>query len=250
MPPSSIAPIRRDSGNGHHRHRSPRLGCGHCPDEKYPNVRCAVGVHPNNCHEVPFERIADLRSYSHDARVVAIGEIGLDHHHKDASPELQAKYFEAQLGLAQELNFPVVIHSRESVDDCLAVLKHFPKVRAVFHCFTGTAADAARIWDAGHLTGFTGVVTFRNGRSLLEIAAQAPADRILVETDAPYLTPEPMRKQKINEPAMVIHTATAIAQARESQSRNSTPSPQKTPTIFIAGNPRKSGSALPLIPEN
>ncbi len=182
--------------------------------KKYPNVRCAVGVHPNNCHEVPFERIADLRSYAHDARVVAIGEIGIDHHHKDASPELQTKYFEAQLHVAQELDFPVVIHSRESVDDCLAVLKNFPKVRAVFHCFTGTAAEAARIWDAGHLTGLTGVVTFRNGRSLLEIAAQAPADRILVETDAPYLTPEPMRKQKINEPAMVIHTATAIAQAR------------------------------------
>jgi TatD DNase family protein len=216
--------------------------------KKYPNVRCAVGVHPNNCHEVPFERIADLRKYFPSpgtpgegrgggssgplksqpppqpspgvpgegirGRIVAIGEIGLDHYHKDAPRELQIKFFESQLELARKVNFPVVIHSRESVDDCLAVLKNFRRVRAVFHCFTGTAAEAARIWDAGHLTGFTGVVTFRNGRSLLEIAAQAPADRILVETDAPYLTPEPMRKQKINEPAMVIHTATAIAQAR------------------------------------
>jgi len=228
--------------------------------KEYPNIRCAVGVHPNNCHEVPFERIAELRKYFPSpgtpgegegggssgplksppppqlptrrdfaslslqspgvpgegvrGRIVAIGEIGLDYYHKDASRELQIKFFESQLELARKVDFPVVVHSRESVDDCLAVLKHFPKVRAVFHCFTGTAAEATRIWDASHLTGFTGVVTFRNGRSLLEIAAQAPADRILVETDAPYLTPEPMRKQKINEPAMVIHTATAIAQAR------------------------------------
>ena len=190
---------------------------------KYSNIRCAVGVHPNNCHEVPFESIAALRTFFPSAGVpgeggrgaiVAIGEIGIDRHHKDAPPELQIKYFEAQLDLAQQLAMPVVIHSRESVDDCLSVLKRFPKVRAVFHCFTGAAAEAARIWDGGHLTGFTGVVTFRNGRSLLEIAAQAPGDRILVETDAPYLTPEPMRKQKVNEPAMVVHTVTAIAEAR------------------------------------
>jgi TatD DNase family protein len=84
----------------------------------------------------------------------------------------------------------------------------------VFHCFTGTAEEARRIWDAGHLTGFTGVVTFRNGQALREIAGNAPGDRILVETDAPYLTPEPMRKQKVNEPAMVVHTAATVAAAR------------------------------------
>ena len=93
-------------------------------------------------------------------------------------------------------------------------LRAFEGVRAVFHCFTGTADEAKRIWDAGHLTGFTGVVTFRNGQGLRDIAAAAPADRILVETDAPYLTPEPMRKQKTNEPAMVVHTAAAVAAAR------------------------------------
>jgi TatD DNase family protein len=183
--------------------------------KKYSNVRCAVGVHPNNCHEVPLERIDDLPGYAADQAVVAIGEIGLDYYHHDAPPEMQAKYFEAQLGLALQLELPVVIHCREAIDDCLSMLSRFPKVRAVFHCFTGTTSDAERIWSAGHLTGFTGVVTFRNGRELLEIAAQAPRDRILVETDAPYLTPEPMRKQKVNEPAMVMHTAAAIAQARK-----------------------------------
>jgi TatD DNase family protein len=181
--------------------------------KKYSNIRCALGIHPNNCHEVPFERIADLRGLLPNA--VAIGETGLDYHHQDAPPATQAKYFEAQLGLAQELNYPVVIHCRQAVDDTLDILKRFPKVRAVFHCFTGTQSEAERIWEAGHLTGFTGVITFRNGRELLEIAARVPADWILVETDAPYLTPEPMRKQKINEPAMVIHTAAAIAAARK-----------------------------------
>lgn len=183
--------------------------------KKYSNIRCAVGVHPNNCHEVPLERIDDLREYAADPAVVAIGEIGLDYHHHDAPPEMQAKYFEAQLGLASQLELPVVIHCREAIDDCVAMLEQFPEVRAVFHCFTGTPSDAERIWAAGRLTGFTGVVTFRNGRELLEIAARAPRDRILVETDAPYLTPEPMRRQKTNEPSMVIHTAAAIAEARK-----------------------------------
>jgi len=100
------------------------------------------------------------------------------------------------------------------MDDCLSILRAFEEVRAVFHCFTGTADEAGRIWDAGHLTGFTGVVTFRNAEKLREITAAAPVDRILVETDAPYLTPEPMRKQKTNEPAMVVHTAAVVAEAR------------------------------------
>jgi TatD DNase family protein len=116
--------------------------------------------------------------------------------------------------MARELDMPVIIHCREATDDCLAILRAFDGVRAVFHCFTGTADEAKRVWDAGYLTGFTGVVTFRNGQVLRDIAAAAPKDRILVETDAPYLTPEPMRKQKINEPAMVVHTAAVVAEVR------------------------------------
>lgn len=178
------------------------------------NVRCAVGGHPNNCHEFPFEELSRLREFCADSAVVALGEMGLDYHHKFSSRQMQAKYFEAQLELARELKMPVIIHCREAMDDCLAILRGFDGVRAVFHCFTGTADEAKRVWDAGYLTGFTGVVTFRNGNALRDVAAAAPADRVLVETDAPYLTPEPMRKQKTNEPAMVIHTAAAVAQAR------------------------------------
>jgi len=179
-----------------------------------PNVRCAVGAHPNYCEEIQFQELARLREFCGEASVVALGEMGLDYHHESTPRGKQAEYFEAQLELAREVGLPVVIHCREAVEDCLATLRRFAGVRAVFHCFTGTAQEARRIWDAGYLTGFTGVVTFRNGQGLREIAGNAPGDRILVETDAPYLTPEPMRKQKVNEPAMVVHTAAAVATAR------------------------------------
>lgn len=179
-----------------------------------PNVRCAVGAHPNYCHEIEFEDLQRLRHYFDAPAVVAIGEMGLDYHYDFAQRQRQAKYFQAQLELARDARLPVIIHCREAVDDCLSILGAFADVRAVFHCFTGSGQEARRIWDAGHLTGFTGVVTFRNGQGLREVAAAAPADRILVETDAPYLSPEPMRKQKINEPALVVHTAAAVAAAR------------------------------------
>jgi TatD DNase family protein len=140
--------------------------------------------------------------------------MGLDYHHHYASTARQADFLRAQLELARELDRPVIIHCREAVDDCLAIMNSYAGISAVFHCFTGTADEAMRIFQAGYFIGFTGVVTFRNGESLRQIAASAPAERILVETDAPYLTPEPMRKQKVNEPALVVHTAEIVAQAR------------------------------------
>jgi TatD DNase family protein len=179
------------------------------------NIRCAVGVHPNHSHEVEFAEIARLKEYAGLPAVVAIGEMGLDYHHSFSSRELQAKYFVAQLEIAREAKLPVVIHCREAVEDCLSILRGFSQVRAVFHCFTGTMDEARRIWDGGYLTGFTGVLTFRNGEALREIAAAAPVGQILVETDAPYLTPEPVRKQKTNEPAFVVHTAAVLAGVRK-----------------------------------
>jgi TatD DNase family protein len=116
--------------------------------------------------------------------------------------------------LAAELKKPVVIHCREAVEDCLEILRAGPKVRAVFHCFTGTPAEAVRIVEAGYYLGFTGVLTFRNADGLRQAAKAAPPHRILVETDAPYLSPEPMRKHKVNEPAWIMHTAAALATAR------------------------------------
>ena len=175
------------------------------------NLRCTIGVHPNYCHEVEFESLAQLRELEREPSVIALGEMGLDYHHKFAPRTLQLKFFEAQLAMAAETNRPIVIHCREAVDDTLAILKGFSSVIAVFHCFTGSSDEATRILDAGYLLGFTGVVTFKKSDDLREAAKRTPRDRLLVETDAPYLSPEPFRSQKINEPALVVHVASVIA---------------------------------------
>jgi TatD DNase family protein len=177
----------------------------------HPQVRCAIGVHPNYCHEVEESEIERIRQMQSDPAVLALGEMGLDYHYNFADQARQRLFFSRQLSMARELNRPVVIHCREAVNDCLAVLADFPTVPAVFHCFTGTVDEGTRILDRGYLLGFTGVVTFKTSDALRDLVRQAPTDRMLVETDAPYLSPEPMRKQKINEPSFVIHTAAAIA---------------------------------------
>jgi TatD DNase family protein len=180
-----------------------------------PNVRCAIGIHPNRCGQVPIEDLPQLRQLQFDPSVVALGEMGLDYFHKFAPRDRQKNVFEFQLELAAELNRPVVIHAREAIDDTLAIMRGFPTVRAVFHCFTGSVDEARRILDAGYLLGFTGAVTYKNSDAIRTAAAMTPADRILVETDAPYLSPEPVRKQKTNEPSFVMHVATVVANVRK-----------------------------------
>ena len=179
-----------------------------------PNVRCAVGIHPNYTHEADPADLPRLRELQADPAVVALGEMGLDYFHKYAPRERQLQFFEPQLQLARELGRPVVIHSREATDDTLAVMRGFPGVRAVFHCFTGTPDEARKILDAGYLLGFTGAVTFKKNDALREAAALTPLDRMLVETDAPYLTPEPKRSQKTNEPSLVVHVAETVARVK------------------------------------
>jgi len=181
----------------------------------HASLRCAIGIHPNYCHEADISHIDTLRELQSDPAVVALGEMGLDYFHKFADRATQVKFFEAQLALAQELTRPVVIHSRDSIDDSLSILKNFPTVPAVFHCFTGTSGEARRIVDAGYLLGFTGAVTFNKNDDLRQAARLTPGDRLLVETDAPYLTPEPLRKQKTNEPSFVVHVAATIARVWE-----------------------------------
>src|SRR5687768_920493 len=179
-----------------------------------PDVRCAIGVHPNYSHEAEVSELPRLRELQADPSVVALGEMGLDYFHHYAPKTKQYQVFEPQLQLATELNRPVVIHCREATDDCLAMMRKFPAVRAVFHCFTGTPDEARKILDAGYLLGFTGAVTFKKNDALREAVALTPADRMLVETDAPYLTPEPKRSQKTNEPALVVHVADVIARVQ------------------------------------
>lgn len=178
------------------------------------NVRCAVGMHPNYCGNVTAEELPRLRSLLKEPAVVAVGETGLDYFHEHAPRERQREFFEFQLQLAIELRMPVVIHCREAVDDALAILRGFDGVRAVFHCFTGSPDEARRILDAGFLLGFTGAVTFKKNDELRRTCAAVPSDRLLIETDAPYLSPEPVRSQKTNEPAFVAHVAAVVARVR------------------------------------
>jgi TatD DNase family protein len=179
-----------------------------------PNVRCSIGIHPNYTHEADLADLPRLREIQSDPGVVALGEMGLDYFHSYAPRARQLQFFESQMQLARELNRPVVIHSREATDDTLAVMRDFPGVRAVFHCFTGSPNEARKILDAGYFLGFTGAITFKKNDLLREAVALTPLDRMLVETDAPYLTPEPKRSQKTNEPALVVHVAEVAARAK------------------------------------
>jgi len=179
-----------------------------------PNVRCAIGVHPNYCGHVRIEDLPQLRHLQSDPSVAALGEMGLDYHHQFAPRDRQREVFEHQLHLAAELKRPIVIHCREATDDCLAILRGFANLRAVFHCFTGTVPEARKILDAGFMLGFTGAVTFKKNDELRAACALVPLDRLLVETDAPYLSPEPVRSQKTNVPAFVMHVAAVVARVK------------------------------------
>jgi TatD DNase family protein len=194
---------------------------------KYENVYCAVGMHPcylpNNGTPrsdtpTPSREEVDqlLSAHLQKPRVVAIGEIGLDRHWDKSEPtfKLQVKYFESQLQLATDLDKPVVLHTREAVDEGLDILASFPKVRAVFHSFTGTPQQAKRITDNGYLIGFTGPVTYKKNDDLRKAARECPIDQLLIETDGPYLSPEPVRAQRINEPAFVAHIAACISREK------------------------------------
>lgn len=182
--------------------------------EHRPNVRCAVGVHPNYVAEEDFAQVPLLRGLQASPSVVAIGEIGLDYHYGVEQKNRQAEFFAAQLQIAAEFDRAVVIHCREALEDTLSILTAFPTVKCVFHCFTGSVAGAKKILDAGHLVGFTGPITFKKSDELREAVRLTPIDRLLVETDAPYLSPEPMRKQKVNEPALVMHVAGTVARVK------------------------------------
>jgi len=213
--------------------------------EKYPNIFAVIGVHPTYALQAEEDVIAPLRELAKNPRVVAIGEIGLDYHHlpsveaakrKDvqvfnalqstteeqieatiedgAYKSKQAELFEQLLDLAVELRLNVVIHQRDAWDDTLEILRDYgQQVSGVFHCFGGTLDQANEVLDLGHLVSFTGIVTFKNGKQVREVAAQVPIDRFMVETDCPYLAPVPFRGKRC-EPAHTRLVAEEIAKAR------------------------------------
>lgn len=184
--------------------------------EKYADVFCSVGTHPHNAAEEPEVDAKLLIELAKHPKIVAIGEAGLDYHYDTSPREVQAKSFREHIEAARQTGLPLVIHSRECDADMAAILTEetgkgaFP---AVLHCFTGGRDLAFKAIDLGLYVSFTGILTFKKSNELRVIAAALPAERILVETDSPYLAPVPYRGKRC-EPAYVVETAKALAQAR------------------------------------
>ncbi len=179
--------------------------------EKFPHVYASVGIHPGELDDLPADYIDTLREYSAHPKVVAIGEIGLDYHFKPYDKAAQMRVFREQMQLAQEVNLPVIIHSRDATADTLTVLREFPKVTGVVHCFSGSAETAREVLNMGYYIGFTGVVTFKNAEKTRRAASVVPMDKLLLETDAPYMAPEPHRGSRCQSD-MIAFTAKAVAE--------------------------------------
>ena len=165
--------------------------------EAYPYVYAAVGVHPEEVKGVPEDYLEQLERLAAKPKVVAVGEIGLDYYWKEnASPDVQKRFFEGQLLLAKRLCLPVIIHDREAHGDSLRIVLDYPAVRGVFHCFSGSPEMAAELLKRGWYLGFDGPITYKNAKRAPEVAAVTPLDRMVIETDAPYLTPVPHRGER------------------------------------------------------
>ena len=164
--------------------------------ETYPFIYATVGSHPDSADEVNDAVLDEYRKMCRHEKVKAIGEIGLDYHYEDIPREIQKKAFRMQMELAQELKMPVVVHEREAHDDGMRIVKEFKNVTGVFHCYSGSAEMARQLVDLGWHIGFTGVLTFKNARKAVETAASIPLERIVIETDCPFMAPEPFRGKR------------------------------------------------------
>lgn len=182
--------------------------------EQYPHVYAAVGYHPENCAPYTDADLDILRRLAQHPKVVAIGEIGLDYYWEQNPPkEFQQAVFRAQLALARELDLPVIVHDRDAHADCLAIVREFPEVRGVFHCYSGSVEMARELWKLGWYTGFDGPVTYKNARRTVEVVQEVPLERLLLETDSPYMAPVPKRGTR-NDSRNIAHIAAKIAEVR------------------------------------
>ena len=183
--------------------------------ERFPFVYAAVGVHPEECadwnaeHDIPV-----LEALAQNPKVRAIGEIGLDYHWAENPPrELQQQAFHAQLDLAEKLDLPVIVHDRDAHHDCLDIVRAHPNVTGVYHCYSGGVEDAKTLMKLGWMISFTGSITFKNARRALEVIDLLPLDRMMIETDSPYMSPEPFRGRR-NDSGRVHLVAEAIARRK------------------------------------
>lgn len=184
---------------------------------RYDVVHAAVGIQPNSCAQAKADDWDRVVALAAEPDVVALGETGLDRYWDYAPFALQQDYFDRHLQLSQQRDLPFIVHMRDCEEDVLAMLRQARRrgpLRGVMHSFTGTAAGAAECVDLGLYISFAGMVTFKKSDELRRVACTIPADRILIETDSPYLSPHPQRGQRPNEPALVVHTATRLAEAR------------------------------------
>ncbi|NBB96483.1 MAG: YchF/TatD family DNA exonuclease [Planctomycetes bacterium] len=184
---------------------------------RHENVRRLAGVHPHAARDVNDETLRQIEDLAGlDGNCIAIGEIGLDYHYDNSPRDDQQRVFAAQLDLARRLDMPVVIHTREAFEETMSILRQsrVDPGRVMFHSFTGDAGAARAVLDYGAAISYSGIATFKKADDIRKGAAIVPADRILAETDAPFLSPEPVRNMKANEPANVVHVARRLAQLR------------------------------------
>jgi len=181
--------------------------------ESYPWIYASVGTHPDTADEVNEEVLEAYRQMCRHPKVKAIGEIGLDYYYETIHRETQMRAFRMQMALAEELDMPVIIHERDAHNDGMTIVKEFPKVKGVFHCYSGSAEMARQLVKLGWYIGFTGVLTFKNARKAVETAASIPLDRIVLETDCPFMAPVPYRGKR-NHPGYLPFMAEKLAEIR------------------------------------
>lgn len=181
--------------------------------EKYDFIYASVGVHPHEAESMTDETLGEIKSMIKNKKVVAIGEIGLDYYYDNSPRDKQKYWFEAQLSLAKETDMPVVIHMRDATEDTISILKNSGHKNCVIHCFSGSKETAKIMLDLGYYISFAGPVTFKNAKGILDVVSFVPDDRFFIETDCPYLTPEPNRGKR-NNSVYMIDTAKKIAKVR------------------------------------
>ena len=182
--------------------------------KEHDYIYAAVGSHPDVADEVNEAVIDEYRMLcKQNPKVKAIGEIGLDYHYEDIPRDIQQKAFRMQMELARELKLPVIVHERDAHEDGMAMIREFPDVTGVFHCYSGSAEMARQLVDRGWYIGFTGVLTFKNARKAVEVASSIPLERIVLETDCPYMAPEPFRGKR-NDPGKLYRMAEKLAEIR------------------------------------
>lgn len=181
---------------------------------RYDYIYAAIGYHPESCAPYQESELDLLRELAQNPKVVAIGEIGLDYYWEENPPrELQQQVFRAQMELARELKLPVIVHDREAHADSLTIIKEFPEVKGVFHCFSGSAEMAKELVKLGWMISFTGVLTYKNARKAVEAAEVVPIESIMIETDAPYMAPVPHRGKRCDS-SLVVHTCEKLAEIK------------------------------------